>query len=93
VSELAPDFIEFEKIVSAKSFRRKVFILMVELRKILIEVMHMHLTPLCPILLMRLFTSYGCIGLPESDEEVLNEARLAHLGVPKNQNPLVLFHA
>jgi hypothetical protein len=92
MSKLATDFIEFEKIVSSKCFRRKVSIIMVELRKILIQMMDVHMTPLGPILLVWLFTSHSTIRLSESDEEVFDEARLPNLLVPKNQDPLVFFH-
>ena len=84
VCQLATDFIEFEKIVGAKRFWREVFIVVIELRKVLIEVMFMHVATLCPILLMWLFIR-GRIELsPKSYKEVLDEARLADLGVPKN---------
>jgi hypothetical protein len=92
MSKLATDFIEFEKIVSSKCFRRKVSIIVVELRKILIKVMNVHMASLGPILLVWLFSSDSSIGLSESDEEVFDEARLPDLLIPKNQDPLVFFH-
>ena len=66
---------------------------MIELRKVLIEVMYMHVATLCPILLMWLFIRERIELSPESHEEVLDKARLADLGVPKNQNSLMLLHA